>query len=239
MDTPRIVLLVFLFLFLFAFPDSQRPSASQQHELEHLLAAERQALDLLNSAKYADFDPTQGRWINVAGLRHSDQFAWDLLPRVQERARQQQRDILKGSSWPQEQRSSGSLPLAKDENGTAESTAPWRGVYNNVTGSIRGHWVRSRVADMYTPPSLNLTSLGIAYPAEQFKYNISGREGHLRFKLEEKASSLSSQTELVRELHAEMTIQDENSRSEGWELTLHGIHDLAQGDILLATTGQR
>lgn len=248
MDTPRIVLLIFLLLFLFASPDTQRPSTSQQRELEHLLTEERQALDLLNSTNYGGFDATQRRWINVTGLRQDDNYAWDLLPRVQERAREQQRDILNASPLLHDDRSSSSnfrinddKIRLEDNNGTTASKIPWGGLYENVTGIIRGHWVRSRVAENYTPPVLNLTSPAprIAYSTEHFKRNITGREGNLRIKLEEKEIDLLPEAGLVRELRAEMVIKDENSNGDGWEMTLHGIHYPKQGGILLATTGQR
>lgn len=248
MDTPRIVLLIFLLLFLFASPDDRGPSASQQRELEYLLTQERRALDLLNSTSYGDFDPSQGRWINVTGLRQKDNYAWDLLPRVQERAREQQLDILNASPLLHGDRSSGSKYRTEngkiwleDYNGTATSKNPWGGLYENVTGIVRGHWVRSRIAHSYTPPELNLTSLapGIAYSTEQFKRNITGRDGNLRIKLEEKEMDRSHKAGLVREIRAEIVIKDENSSGDGWEMTLHGIHYLRQGGILLATTGKR
>lgn len=245
MDTPRIILLALLIFFLFASPDTRRPSASQQQELEDLLAAERQALDLLNGTNYGDFDPQQGRWINVTGLRHEDNYAWELLPRVQERAREQQRDILNGSPWLHDESSTftiedGRVKL-KDENGTTDSTSPWDSVYNNVTSIIRGHWVRSRVADNHTPPTINSSAPapGIASSTQNFKYNVTGREGNLRIKLEENESTLSTQAELVRRIRAEMIIKDENSSGDGGEVTLHGIHYPQQGSMLLTTTGQR
>lgn len=248
MDTPRIVLLVFLLLFLFASPDTQRPSASQQRELEYLLAAERHALNLLNSTNYGDLDATQDRWINVTGLRQDDNYAWDLLPSVQERAREQQRDILNGASLLPDGRTSSPTFTAKDgrvrlaeHNGTEASISPWGGVYENITGIIRGHWVRSKVAENHASPIVNLTSFApqVTYSTQQFKRNITGREGNLRIKLEEKESNLSPDNGLVRELRAEMVIKDENSSGDGWEMTLHGIHYPEQGGILLATTGQR
>lgn len=248
MDTPRIILLIFLLLFLFASPDNQRPTASQQQELEYLLTQERQALDLLNGTSYGDFDASQGRWINVTGLRQNDNYAWDLLPHVQERAREQQRDILNASPLLHGDRSfrssfktdAGKIWL-ENYNGTATSEIPWGGMYENVTGIIRGSWVRSRVAKNYTPPKLNLTSLtpGIAYSTEQFKRNITGREGNLRIKLDEKEKEGPQEAGSAREIRAEIVIKDENSSGDGWEMTLHGIHYLRQGGILLATTGRR
>lgn len=248
MDAPRIILLIFFLLFLFASPDNQRPTASQQQELEYLLTQERQALDLLNSTSYGDFDATQGRWINVTGLRQNDSYAWDLLPRVQERVREQQRDILNASpllhsdhsSRPNVKTEGGKIWL-EDTNGTATSEIPWGDMYENVTGIIRGRWVRSRVAKNYTPPELNLTSLTpeIVYSTEHFKHNITGREGNLRIKLEEREKEGSQEAGSVREIRAEIVIKDENSSGDGWEMTLHGVHHLRQGGILLATTGRR
>lgn len=248
METVRIYVCILFLLFLFVSPDNQRPSASQQQELEYLLTQERQALDLLNSTSYGDFDATQSRWINATGLRQSDKYAWDLLPRVQERAREQQCDILNASPWLHGGRSSrsnfkiedGEIWL-DDYNGTVTSNIQWSGLYENVTGIIRGHWVRSKVTKNYTPPELNLTSItpGIDYSTEQFKRNITGREGNLRIKLEEKEKDRSPEAGLVREIRAQIVIKDENSSGDGWEMTLHGIHYLSQGGILLATTGRR
>lgn len=248
MDTPRLVLLIFLLTYLFASPDNHRPTVLQQQELEYLITLERQALDLFNSTSYGDFDVAQGRWVNLTGLRQNDSYAWDLLPRIQERVREQQRDILNASPLLHSDHSSQSIfkiedgkIWLEDHNGTATSEIPWGCMYENVTGIVRGDWVRSRVAKNYTPPELNLTSLTpeIVYSTDQFKRNITGREGKLRIKLEEMEKNGSQEAALVREIRAEIVIKDENSSGDGWEMTLYGIHYLKQGGILLATTSRR
>lgn len=253
MDTPRVALVVFVLIFLFILPDTQKPSRSQEQELGRLLVEKQNALLLLNSTSYGALEAERNRWINITGFRHGDAYAWDLLPRVQERAREQVRTVH-GVLEPSSIDSYGSAGLshkASGEEGLRKSnTSSIPGdtrvrrfsMYQNITGIVHGQWTRSKVADGLVPPLMNLSTLAphVMYVTKSYSHNITGQDGNLRIKLDEKNSSMAESGEgSVREVRADLSIQDQSSKGDGWEMTLHGVHYPQQGGIILATTGQR
>ena len=247
MDTPRILLLVFVLVFLFVSPDSQRPSQSQQFDRNRQLIVEQQAIDLLNATSYGDFNSSRNLWINATGLRQEDGYAWNLLPQVQERVREQIRGMFDGIP-PHGSISDLSLPENKDEKSYSSSkniSSLWNNphsFYKNVTGTVRGLWTFSNIGEASARPVLNLSVLSphIAYSTKTYGRNITGYEGNLRVKLDEERSELMvSEAGAVRDIRAEMTIKDKESSGDGWEMTLHGLHYPEQGRIILVTTSQR
>ena len=256
MDTPRLALLVFLLLFLFISPDSQAPSLSQQHDVGHSILEERQALDILNTSSYGGLDAVNNRWLNVTGLRQNDGYAWNLLPDVQTAAKGQLQHICNALGFTSVFKNA-SLPSRKqvddgDEGNTVDrilstmnpfsNLAP---LYQNVTGIIRGEWTRSRIGEGLPSPSLNLSALSprIGYVSNTFNRNITGRSGDLRFHIHEGNSDdfkLGLEDDgLVRHLKATMTIKDESSSGDGWEMSLFGVHYPLQGGIILSTTSEK
>ncbi|KAL8826666.1 MAG: hypothetical protein Q9170_007315 [Blastenia crenularia] len=245
MDGPRILVLIFILLILFASPDTQTPSPSQQHELDHLVLRERHALTLLTDSGYGDLNAAENRWINVTGLRKQDNYAWELLPKVQERARQQASTITK--AWHMSKQDEEPHGKAHDKART-NTTSPGvttvapTPLYQNVTGIVLGHWVRSLVAHEARVPVLNLTTLlpGVTYTTDKYNRNITGLEGGVRFRLDEKQSQLMPFEDVsVREITAELTLEDDSADGDGWDMTLHGVHYPQDGSIVLTTTGQR
>ena len=246
MDTPRIVLLIFLLIFLYTTPDNQRTTPAQQVELQHLILEERLALDLLNATRYGDFNRKEDRWINVTGLREGDGYAWDLLPEVQAKAREQSERVERyweGISNPKSIATVG----AEGEKASANATnidlkntiVPF---YQNVTGIVRGEWVRSSIGNGRQAPVLNLTALAprVSYTSRDFNRNITGNTGGLRVRFDQKDSeTLSVDGDLIRELRAELTIEDETSSGDGWEIALHGVHFPKSGSMLLTTSGDK
>ena len=253
MDTPRVVLLVFLLIFLFVSPDTQAPTPSQHHDLQDLIVNERYALHNLATSNYGDLDAERDKWINQTGLRKEDSYAWDLFPRVQERAREQVRTVLgaQGLSWLDWNAAEittevdGKDELDRDQQNRdislsvgVQSALP---LYQNITGLIKGQWVCSKLLDGYTSPRINLTatSPSIEYSPGGFDRNITGESGTLRIKLDERRSEIISENGSVRQIRADMTIKDDNSSGDGWEMTLHGIHYPDIGAVLLSTTSER
>ena len=245
MDAPRVVLVIFLLLFLFASPDTQIPSPSQQRELEYLVIEERHALDLLNASHYGDLDAGRNRWINVTGLRKEDGYAWDLLPKVQERIAKDATNLH--NAWRHSGAGKGDLLIGIEHSGgrntsnkhMSELEVP---MYHNVTGIIHGKWVRSRITREGHAPILNLTALAprLSYTTDRYNRNITGTEGDLRIKLDERNSEIvTSEPISAREISAELTLKDDKSSGDGWEMTLHGVHYPNEGGIVLTTTGQR
>ncbi|KAL8686130.1 MAG: hypothetical protein Q9218_007324, partial [Villophora microphyllina] len=245
MDAPRLLVLIFLLLILFASPETQTVSPSQQRQLDHLILQERYALSLLNTSQYGDLDSARNRWVNVTGLRKDDGYAWDLLPKIQERVRQQTSTVItawhKSTEDGKDFTSDGSVDSS---NGTVvrahvDRTPP---LYQNITGVVNGQWVRSKVAGTVVAPVLNLTAMvpGVNYVTDHYSRNITGTEGRMRIKLDEKKSKiLEVQNITMREITAELTLRDQSSSGDGWEMTLHGIHFPREGSVVLTTTSQR
>ncbi|KAI4114027.1 MAG: hypothetical protein LQ345_005112, partial [Seirophora villosa] len=185
-------------------------------------------------------------WINVTGLRKQNGYAWDLLPKVQERAREQASTIIE--TW---HRSNGYNAYLVDDaesvdspNATAaqsEHHGPLP-LYQNVTGIIRGRWVRSRIAEGFRAPVMNLTALapGVTYITDKYTRNVTGIEGKLRIRLSETKSELQDLENVsVREITADLILEETSPSSDGWDMTLHGVHYPRDGSIVLTTTGQR
>ncbi|KAL8756636.1 MAG: hypothetical protein Q9184_004442, partial [Pyrenodesmia sp. 2 TL-2023] len=245
MDAPRLLVLIFILLILFASPDTQTPSPSQQRELNHLVIQERHDLSLLVHSSYGDLNIAEGRWINVTGLRKQDGYAWDLLAEVQERARQQTSTIVE--AWHRS--NDNEQDLVDDESTkTLNTTVPAPTIvqqiplYQNVTGFVHGRWVRSKIANGVKAPHLNLTALAprVSYTTEKYTRNITAWEGNLRIRLDEKKSKiLTSEETSVREITAELMLEDGTSGGDSWDVTLHGVHYPQNGSIVLTTTGQR
>lgn len=254
MDAPRIVLIVLLLIFLFLSPDSQPTTPSQKREVDALILEERRAIGWLNTSHYGDLNPQNQHWLNLTGFRHDDGYKWDLLPKVQERAREQLwtllgpqgylkldggvderlRERVKGTPAEANIQTNGSWIVNLLENPTQ--------VYQNVTGIVKGQWVRSAIDDSSTQLVPNLTTLApqVPYTTHEYNRNVTGHGGDMRIKLNEKDSELlATEHGPVREIRAELTIKDDNSIGDGWEMTLHGVHYPEIGGIVLSTTGEK
>ena len=256
MDTPRVVLLIFLIIFLLATPDTQRNSPTQQFDVQQDLQEQRLALTLLNSSSYGDFEASNEKWINITGLRKEDGYAWDLLPKIQAKAKEQSNKVLE--SWSLIGKSHAVSGEIRDSYGPVETAhgAPLEFAngslpngsghlipfYQNITGILRGHWIRSMIGSERQPPILNTTviSPSTLYLSKEYRRNVTGHTGDVQLKLDEKrGESLQIGGNAVREVRAEMIIKDERSSDDGWEFVLHGVHYLESGGVLLTTSGER
>ena len=251
---PRFVFLIFILGFLFISPDYHASLPSQQDERANQIEAEKHALQILNQSSYGNFDPAKDRWLNITGLRQSDNYTWDLLPRVQAQAMEHLRLALRSSQFSKTRNSLSGL-----ENDTSQDrqlsdnrfqkvlslqepfqTPP--AFYQNVTGIVRGQWSRSDIQAAPITRQYNLSTLapGYYFPAHDHKRNITGLAGDIRIKLDEKKSEeLLSAPGVVRGVKAEVLIQDETSNGDGWDSVMYGVHFLQQGGLLLSTTSER
>lgn len=252
MDAPRVVLLVLLLIFLFFSPDTQPTTPAQKGEVDALILEERQAIGLLNTSHYGDLDPGNQHWLNLTGFRQDDGYRWNLLPKVQERAREQLWTRLGPQGYLKLNDGVDDRLREKIKGTPAEANIQTNGswidrenpiqVYQNVTGIVRGQWVRSAIGDAGSHATLNLTALApqVPYITHEYNRNVTGHGGDLRVKLDEKHSELlATEHGSVREIRAEMTIKDESSSGDGWEMTLHGVHYPDIGGIVLSTTGDK
>lgn len=131
-------------------------------------------------------------------------------------------------------------------------------VWGNATGIVRGNWVRYTAGEM-SIRELNLTEIspGIEWAfqgQEHWTRNITGREGKLMVRLDEReveeitivgAVAMKSDgtamavNETVREVAATLTIQDESTSGDGWEMRVHGVHWPKTGVLLMTTTSDK
>ena len=88
METPRLAVLILVLLFLLWSPGRPRPALSRDRDLEEAVREERQSLSVLEHSIYGALDVTSNHWLNLTGLKQHDEYAWYLLPEVQNRAKQ-------------------------------------------------------------------------------------------------------------------------------------------------------
>lgn len=254
MDSPRVVLVIFLLLFLFLSPDSHTPSLPQQRELEHSIIDERLSLHVLNTSEYGGFDPPNRKWLNITGLRQPDGYAWDSLPKVQERAREQLNTVLDAFKSTNSFNNVSVQSNGPEPGDPAEKNNAWHALstarpfndppplYQNVTSIMHGKWARSVLDKEMTSPVLNLSTVApqVSYTSNKYNRNITGQTGDLRVQLYELDGGVPlPSSDLVRDIKAQMTIKDETSSGDGWELTLFGVHYPQQGGIVLSTTSEK
>ena len=223
MAEPRAFLLVLILLFLLLSPEPQQgPLGYRQYDPNDSIADQQLALDVLSSSQYGDLNPLEERWLNVTGLREHDGFAWSALPLIKQRSREQIEHSLGGKGLEiLEKPTDISIPL-----------------FRNVTGYVRGEWVRSGLEQSLERPPEDEQEQEDRAPWPDYYRNVTGLEGNVRFRFKEQADGrwLNSQTYPVT---AHMAIQDDTSYGDGWELTLHGVHYTDFGGILLTTTSDK
>ncbi|EEP78517.1 conserved hypothetical protein [Uncinocarpus reesii 1704] len=241
MDSRGAFIIFVLLFFLFAAPEPHQPAPISKAELQKQLDAEQRALSWLNSSSYGDLDSQHDRWLPLAGLTKRDGFAWGLLPIVQDRARQQLQFIL-GASGISVSGSSASQPhaLTADSNLTALALP----VYRNVTGRIRGDWVRWRKPELANRPNLNLTHIATKhdYFTREFGRNITTNNGHLVLDFQEEVERgkiIDVNGVPVREIKVQMLVEANDGLGESWTLALFGVHFPTTGAIVLTTASEK
>lgn len=234
MADPRAVVVLVILLFIFFSPSpGQEPLVRVRSRLEHIVAAERHDLTILNQTRYGDFDPVQNRWLNFSGFREEQDFAWHALAAVKERARHQSAHAL------------GPDNVARlDSEDAGQPPLP---LYQNVTGTTYGEWVRSSIQTSIVPPKLNMSEYAPSgpfgpIPIRSFSKNVTARAGSLEFWLEEADAQETllwhGDKKVARELKAQISVGDEDM-GESWDSRLFGVHFLETGNILLATTTEK
>jgi hypothetical protein len=242
----RVVLIIVLLFFLYASPDQGTPPGfptARDYAAERI-SRSRRALHVLNITRWQDFSPRTAdkkheapRYLNLTGFRENDEYAWERL------------DAFKKRSVEYSDEAKGQWHLGQDDKSGLMGD-----MYENVTGIVTGKWVR-HTADINGEPRhrvMNLTEISPdidwAFRGEEYWIrNITGNEGKLMLRLEEKEvkeqGSLEdpppSPGDIIRGIFATVTIQDESSSGDGWEMKVHGVHWPKQGVMLFTTTSDK
>ena len=253
-DGPRALLFLVILLFFFLSPDTRQPSLSRQRDFADQVANERSALQVLNSSDHNALEGASERWLNLTGLRGGDGFLWDLLPVVKERARAQAKSIKLNTAQLATQNGTSALQIRQmHEPGLGGVTPdPEKFInafedkipmYSNVTSILRGKWVRSKTEKHSERKPINLTTLapGASYTSRKFQRNITGWDGDVQIKLAESSNNVETgvDSRIIRDIKAEITLQDETSTGDGWDATMYGVHLVRQGSIVLTTTSEK
>lgn len=235
MDSRGTLVFILIALYLLVSSQSRAPLIDHDREHQNEIAEEQHALRLLNESKYGDFDPRADRWLPIAGLRKNDTYSWDLLPDVQDKARRQLRSALQGAGLD--------VPEALETQAGVSSlnlTQLLLPVYNNVTGKLRGDWVRQK--QVSGRQRLNITALALEndYATHDFGLNVTGDTGTFYFDLHEgDGEELWQDDGHAREIRAELTIESDSSLGNTWQLSLFGVHFPESGGIILSTTSEK
>ncbi|RFU33537.1 hypothetical protein B7463_g2816, partial [Scytalidium lignicola] len=247
----RLFMVIIFLIYIYSTPTTTVPPGFQNPRdfLEERVNRTRHALNVLNITRWRDFAPPQqgvkdyngARYLNLTGFREEDEYAWDRLDQFKKKSMKMSRDA-KGN-W---RGTDGEV-----DKGLVEK------VWENVTGIVQGTWVRDQEGEV-TRQRVNLTDIapGVEWAIWDdgpWARNVTGREGKLTLRVDEKSSEHMDISDnlggghsmaqwlggLVREASATMTLQDESSSGDGWEMRLHGVHWPRQGVLLLTTTSEK
>ncbi|KAH8803175.1 RING finger ubiquitin ligase-like protein [Xylogone sp. PMI_703] len=247
----RLFMVIVFLIYIYSTPTTTIPPGFQNPRdfLEERVNRTRHALDVLNTTRWGDFSPPQqgikdyngARYLNLTGFREDDEFAWDRLDQFKKKSMKMSRDA-KGN-W-----------RGKPED---DDTGLVARVWENVTGIVQGTWVRDTEGEVMRH-RVNLTAVapGVEWAIWDdgpWSRNVTGREGKLTLRVDEKSgehmdiyddlieghSMARWLTSSIREASATMTIQDDSSGGDGWEMRLHGVHWPRQGAILMTTTSEK
>jgi len=246
----KIVLICVLLFFFYTNPDQGgQPGYSVHDYAAERIERSRHNLDVLNVTRWQDFSPKSpkksgydvSRYLNLTGFKEDNGFIWDRLDAFKERTKLFNEEATR--NW-----------RLSTNPGSGEPGVPGE-IYENVTGVVRGRWVRNTkdLAGIESHRQLNLSEIspGIewAYQSEEFwTRNVTGQEGKLMLRIDEKEVAEKDATSdkmehtpagFIREVAATMTIQDESSSGDGYEMRLHGVHWPKQGSLLMTTTSEK
>jgi len=229
---PRIFLVVIVLLILINSPPDSQPIPYNSGSLrEQLINDEWSALGILNTTSYRDFDPPANKWLNLTGLRETDDYAWDLLDPVQQLAKVRVERVLGDAAdsalngRPQQDRNVFIPPL-----------------YRNISGSVQGEWARSSLSRIRHPSDMNISAIvpDYLFPQAGFERNLTGTDGSVILHLSEvEGEARTDQNRTASEIHARMGIGDDKSIGSWWEFVLNGVHFPNSGFIVLTTTSEK
>lgn len=244
---PLVLLFIICFIYFTQSPDQNGPPGfiSPRDYAADRVARSRHALDILNTTKWQEFSPKSAqpspgestRYLNLTGFKREDNYAWDRLDSFKKRSAEFGAEAKKGWTTGKD----GKVGLVG-------------AVYENVTGVVVGKWVRHNgtLEAKERQRKMNLTEISPNIDwafTHQAKWtrNITGTEGNFMLQVNEVEEAVRLEADLpdlgpmdlTRSVDATMTIQDETSSGDGWEMKVHGVHWPRQGIMYMTTTSDK
>lgn len=230
---PRQFVLFIIILLLINSPETQPPSYNTRTRYDETLEREWTHLDILNRTRWGDFGDfgrQGGGWLNVTGLRQEDNFVWDVLRDIKDKARETSRSVL--GDRPEV------FPDAKPEDNVKDVV-----LYKNMTGYVEGEWARLPLSRVRHPTDLNLSTIipDNPFPFAEFDRNLTGVGGPVRLHLSElEGKARTDDNRTVSEIQAKVVIGDHESWGDNWwEFLVHGVHYPELGSAVLTTTSDK
>lgn len=225
---PRVVVVLVLLGFILFYPNGPANSPEQTRQIKAVVESERVSLQVLRDSNLTNFDHTAvdaHHWLDLAGFREPDAYAWDLLETAKQATRAQIMDAIGLEDLD-------SIP------GTAEGKAVQ---YHNITGNLKGEWSRTPLPEGYALPQVNLSVVApnVTYYSSSWERNVTANTGKVSFRIEEREQEEDNDVvgqEDVHEISATMMIQDSGRE---WQARLHGVHFASYGGLLLTTTSEK
>lgn len=238
-DRRGILVPLIILGFIFFSPDPGRAPGGRYEErrpsIEDAIAEEQKLLSVLQNSTYGTLGGDYSHVLNFTGLEPDRGYAWEAFPKVKERA-QEQLEYALGDVGKQ------ALEQGRPVTGDV-------GLYQNVTGYVRGKWARSKVQESVHIPQLNLSSYAAEGPfgamqPTPFGRNITGSDGDVRLRFHEMEQPQPERytgpygTINVTTIGAELTLLDTQSGKEH-ELQVRGVYSLDLGQAIMTTTSDK
>lgn len=116
-------------------------------------------------------------------------------------------------------------------------------LYQNVTGWVRGEWVRvnphEALKEGIVRGDINSTSIAsrVEQSGRSLTHNITGKGGNLQIRFAERQDDDGLESEsYYNAISAKVQVQDESSYADGWSWSMHGIHHRGSGSVILASS---
>lgn len=245
-DSIRFILIIIVIYFIYNSSDSSNSSDHPLKDIQTDYASQTTSyLSVLNSSRWHDFNPyraanhvdDESKFLNLTGFRENDGYrGWERLGAWKERSA-----IFRGEAC-----------------GGSERTGLKENVFfQNITGVVQGKWVRYEANltghDKINWPRINLSEIApsVRWESDQnqlWSRNISGNNGKIRMRFDEKETDVfemksngadETPTGPVRQVAATVTLHDEASNSNGWNMRIHGVHWPKLGVIFMTTTSEK
>ncbi|KAI5293948.1 hypothetical protein KEM52_004966 [Ascosphaera acerosa] len=217
------------------------------------VAEQKRELATLDNSTYGDFNPDRERWLPIPGFTKDAGFAWGMLNPARARAREMYEAAAEMTKRAEQGRkteittpsSLSARSMASHATGTdtGSSDVPPLPIYRNISGTIRGEWVRWPEAESRDRPHMNLTALVRAhdYFSTRFMGNMTtSKSGFLTLEMyDANTPDVDTPETYVRGVRASMHVERSNPYLTDYYADLHGIHVPETGEMVLTTTSEK